>query len=225
MKRLFDIAVSAMALILLTPILLLVAIVSRLKLGPGVIFSQTRIGLNDCQFRLFKFRTMLNTRDEHGVLLPDHVRLTPYGRFLRSTSLDELPGLWNVLIGDMSLVGPRPLLVQYLDRYTPTQRRRHSVRPGITGLAQSKGRNSLSWEDRLAWDVRYVDTHSFVGDLRILLDTVSIVLLRRGISGDGSATMTEFMGSLGSNGSVDTSQRSDTTHSEAADATNQAVHG
>jgi lipopolysaccharide/colanic/teichoic acid biosynthesis glycosyltransferase len=194
-KRLFDIIVSASALILLLPLLLLVGLVSRILLGPGILFSQTRIGFNERPFRIRKFRTMLDARDQDGKLLPDEVRLTPYGKLLRATSIDELPGLWNVLVGEMSLVGPRPLLVHYLERYSSTQRRRHSVRPGITGLAQVKGRNAVTWEERLAWDVKYVDQRSFFGDLRILLDTAVVVLSRHGISNPGSATMTEFLGS------------------------------
>lgn len=201
MKRFFDVVASASALVLLAPVLLAVAVASRLLLGPGILFGQTRIGLHDQPFHILKFRTMLNTRDAEGHLLPDAVRLTDYGCFLRSSSLDELPGLWNVLRGDMSLVGPRPLLVHYLERYSSMQRRRHLVRPGITGLAQVNGRNAASWEERLAWDVRYVDEHSFLGDLRILFDTVRVVLSRHGISAMDSATMTEFMG---------TSERPDT---------------
>ncbi len=180
------------------PVLAVVAVLVRLKLGSPVFFRQKRPGLNGVIFEMVKFRTMTDARDAQGKLLPDAVRLTPFGRFLRSTSLDELPELWNVLRGDMSLVGPRPLLVQYLERYSPRQARRHEVRPGITGLAQVKGRNALSWEEKFEWDVRYVETRSLALDLKILWLTVAAVVFRKGSSAAGGATRGEFGGGGGS---------------------------
>ena len=193
-KRLFDIAVAGGALLALAPMLLVVAALIRLKLGAPVLFRQIRPGLDGVPFEMIKFRTMTDARDESGRPRPDEERLTPFGRMLRSTSVDELPELWNVLKGDMSLVGPRPLLLQYLDRYTPWQRRRLEAKPGITGWAQVNGRNALSWEERFELDVWYVDNHTFLLDLRILLMTVMQVMRRHGISSDGHATMPEFMG-------------------------------
>lgn len=187
-KRLLDLALVLPGLVLAAPLMLLVALLVRLGLGPGVIFRQTRPGLDAKPFTILKFRTM-----RHGDG-PDAERLTPLGRLLRKTSLDELPELWNVARGDMSLVGPRPLLLDYLPRYSPEQARRHEVRPGVTGLAQVSGRNALSWEERLALDVWYVDNRSLLLDLRILGRTVLAVLSGRGVSAPGEATMGAFMG-------------------------------
>ena len=194
-KRLFDIVVSGAALLLLAPVLVGLAALVRLKLGRPVIFKQARPGLDGVPFEMIKFRTMMDQRDESGRLRPDEERLTPFGRVLRATSADELPELWNVLKGEMSLVGPRPLLMQYLDRYSARQRRRHEVRPGITGWAQVNGRNALSWDEKFELDVWYVDNRSFLLDLRILLMTFLQVVRRQGISSAGHATMPEFMGS------------------------------
>ena len=193
-KRFLDVTASATTLVLLSPLLALIYMRSRREFGAPVLFSQCRPGLHGQPFRLIKFRTMTNAVDVDGNLLPDADRLTPFGRWLRSTSLDELPELWNVLRGDMSLVGPRPLLMQYMERYTPEQARRHDVRPGITGWAQVRGRNAISWEEKLALDVWYVDNRSLWLDLRILLETVVKVLRRDGISAAGEATMPEFQG-------------------------------
>jgi len=193
-KRLFDIAVSGMALIVLSPVLAIVAAGVRYRLGSPVLFRQQRPGLHCKPFELIKFRTMRADRDAHGEPLPDALRMTRIGSFLRSTSLDELPELWNVLKGEMSLVGPRPLLMDYLPLYSPTQLRRHEVRPGVTGLAQVSGRNALSWEERFALDVWYVDNRSFWLDLKILVRTVAKVFQREGINAAGSATMEKFGG-------------------------------
>ncbi len=193
-KRLLDIFASALLLLILTPVLLVLFGLVWRKLGQPVIFSQHRPGLHGKLFRLYKFRSMRDLRDEHGNLLPDEQRLTLFGRFLRSSSLDELPELFNVLKGEMSLVGPRPLLVQYLDRYTPEQARRHEVRPGITGWAQVNGRNALTWEEKFALDVWYVDHHNFWLDIKILFMTLGKAFKREGISAPGSATAPEFMG-------------------------------
>ncbi len=192
MKRLFDFFVVAVAAPLWLPLLAVVAFWVRIKLGSPVFFRQKRPGKNAQIFEMIKFRTMTDARDAGGQLLPDAVRLTRFGKFMRSASLDELPELLNVLRGDMSLVGPRPLMVQYLPRYTAQQARRHEVTPGITGLAQVKGRNALSWEEKFAWDVRYVETWSLWLDLKILLLTVKTVFVREGISAQGDATMPEF---------------------------------
>ncbi len=192
MKRLFDFFVVAVAAPLWLPLLAVVALWVRIKLGSPVFFRQKRPGKNAQIFEMIKFRTMTDARDAAGQLLPDAVRLTRFGKFMRSASLDELPELLNVLRGDMSLVGPRPLMVQYLPRYTAQQARRHEVTPGITGLAQVKGRNALSWEEKFAWDVRYVETWSLWLDLKILLLTVKTVFVREGISAQGDATMPEF---------------------------------
>jgi lipopolysaccharide/colanic/teichoic acid biosynthesis glycosyltransferase len=188
------VAVSGAALILLSPLFALLALLVRLRLGSPVFFRQMRPGLLGKPFSMVKFRTMTDARDAEGRLLPDGERLTPFGRFLRSTSLDELPELWNVLRGDMSLVGPRPLLLAYLDRYSPEQARRHEVRPGITGLAQVNGRNALTWEEKFRLDVVYVDTWTFGLDLRILAKTVVAVLRREGIAAPGQSTVEEFRG-------------------------------
>lgn len=194
-KRPLDLGLATVALVGLSPVLGVTALLVHFKLGDPVIFSQERPGRNGRIFRLYKFRSMTNERDENGQLLPDEKRLTAFGKKLRSTSIDELPELINIIKGDMSIVGPRPLLVQYLDRYNQRQARRHEVRPGMTGLAQVKGRNAISWEEKFEWDVKYVDSVSFLGDVRIILDTVAVVLGRKGISAVGEATMGEFMGS------------------------------
>ena len=192
MKRLFDILVSLGILLLCVLPLLLLAGIVRYKLGSPVLFCQVRPGLRGRPFKMVKFRTMTDERGTDGELLPDHLRLTTFGRFLRSSSLDELPELWNVLRGEMSLVGPRPLLMEYLPLYSSDQARRHEVRPGLTGLAQVSGRNAVSWDQRLALDVEYVDTHTLRGDLAIIGRTVAAVLRRDGIAAEGDATMPEF---------------------------------
>lgn len=194
-KRLMDFCLSLIALFVLSPIFLIVAILVRIKLGSPVIFKQERPGLNEKIFRMYKFRTMTGEEDENGRLLPDSVRLTKFGRFLRSTSLDELPELFNILIGDMSLVGPRPLLVQYLPLYNQYQRRRHEVRPGLTGLAQANGRNAISWEEKFELDVKYVDNLTFIEDWKIIILTAKKVLCREGINSETAATMEFFEGS------------------------------
>ena len=193
-KRCLDFVLSLAALIILSPVLLLVAILVRCKLGSPILFKQKRPGLHEKIFCMYKFRTMTDAKDADGNLLPDEVRLTKFGKLLRSTSLDELPELFNILKGDMAIVGPRPLLVQYLPRYNERQRRRHDVRPGSTGLAQVNGRNSISWQEKFEWDVRYVENVSFLMDLRIIAKTVKVVLKRDGISSETSATMEEFRG-------------------------------
>ncbi|WP_432260473.1 sugar transferase [Cupriavidus sp. TMH.W2] len=194
MKRVFDIVLATLALLLFGLPLLLLTWQVRRKLGSPAFFRQTRPGLQGRPFHMIKFRTMTNSRGSDGELLPDAVRLTPFGRFLRSTSLDELPELWNVLKGDMSLVGPRPLLMEYLPLYTPAQARRHEVRPGITGWAQINGRNALSWEQKFVLDTWYVDHRTLGLDLKILALTIKKVLVRDGISAAGEATMTRFTG-------------------------------
>ena len=193
-KRLLDMLLSGMALICLSPVLLVTAILVRVKLGSPVIFCQERPGRNEKIFKLYKFRSMTDARDENGDLLPDEVRLTRFGRLLRSTSLDELPELWNIFRGDMSIVGPRPLLVKYLPLYNEEQRRRHDVRPGLTGWAQANGRNALSWEEKFRLDVHYVEHISFWMDLKTIFLTVKNVLRREGISSETAATMEEFAG-------------------------------
>ena len=192
-----DFAAAGIGLVASLPVLALIALGVRLGKGRPVLFRQVRPGRHGRPFTLCKFRTMTDARDTKGDLLPDAERLTSFGRFLRSTSLDELPELWNVLKGDMSIVGPRPLLMQYLDQYTPEQARRHEVRPGITGWAQVNGRNTLTWEEKFAHDVWYVDHASLALDLRILLLTFKQVLVREGISASGEATIQEFMGTAG----------------------------
>ena len=195
MKRLLDFIAALLGLIALAlPLLLLIALIRR-KLGSPVFFRQTRPGLHGQPFEMVKFRTMTDACGPDGALLPDAERLTPFGRFLRSTSLDELPELWNVLKGDMSLVGPRPLLMEYLPLYSPEQARRHAVRPGVTGWAQVNGRNAISWEEKFALDTWYVDHQSLLLDIRILWLTVKKVLVREGISAAGEATMGKFTGS------------------------------
>lgn len=199
-KRPLDCFLATCALIVLSPVMLVTAILVRMKLGHPVLFSQDRPGRIDLVtgkekiFKLYKFRTMSDERDENGELLPDEVRLTSFGKMLRSTSLDELPELFNIIKGDMAVVGPRPLLVQYLDRYTPRQARRHEVRPGFTGLAQVHGRNSISWDEKFNWDLQYVDHITFLGDWKIIFQTVRTVLKREGINSDTSVTMEEFKG-------------------------------
>lgn len=189
-----DIAASLGGLFFLSPVLLVLAVFVRRKLGSPVLFRQQRPGLNGKIFTMYKFRSMTDKRDGEGKLLPDEDRLPSFGKFLRSTSLDELPELINVLKGDMSLVGPRPLLVQYLPRYSDFQARRHEVRPGITGWAQVNGRNAISWEEKFSLDVWYVDNTSFILDLKILWMTVLKIMKREGISQEGQATMSEFSG-------------------------------
>lgn len=194
LKRFFDVVLSFSALVLLAPVIVIVAWQIRRKLGSPVLFRQIRPGLDGKPFEMIKFRSMRDAVDAQGNPLPDSERMTPFGSFLRSSSLDELPGLWNVLKGDMSLVGPRPLLVEYLPLYNEEQARRHQVRPGITGWAQVNGRNAISWEDKFKLDVWYVDNRSFWLDIRILWLTVRKVLVRDGISAEGEATMSKFTG-------------------------------
>ena len=191
-KRLLDVVLSGMALILLSPVLLVVAILVRTKLGSPVIFHQERPGKDEKIFTLCKFRTMTDGKDENGNLLPDEVRLTKFGKLLRSTSLDELPELWNILKGDMSIVGPRPLLVRYLPYYTDEERKRHSVRPGLTGYAQINGRNALNWEDRFAYDLEYVEKCSLALDVKILVETVGKVFKRSGTLSGAAQTVEDF---------------------------------
>lgn len=193
-KRMIDLILSGIALLILSPVYLILAILVRVKLGSPVLFSQKRPGKNEKVFRMYKFRSMTDERDANGDLLPDEERLTHFGAMLRATSLDELPELWNIFKGDMSIVGPRPLLVRYLPRYNERQRRRHEVRPGLTGWAQVNGRNAISWEQKFEYDVEYVEKESFLFDVKILFMTVGKVLHRSGISQEGSATMEEFMG-------------------------------
>lgn len=194
MKRIFDFLFALVVLAVLWPILFLVAWLIYRKLGSPVLFRQVRPGLCGQPFEMVKFRTMRDAFDETGNLLPDSERITPFGSFLRSTSLDELPEFWNVLKGDMSLVGPRPLLMEYLPLYSPEQYRRHEARPGVTGWAQINGRNALSWDEKFKLDVWYVDNHSLWLDLKIIFLTVKKVLVRDGISADGEATMSKFEG-------------------------------
>jgi sugar transferase EpsL len=193
-KRVLDLAVSMVVLVLLAPVLMVTAVLVRARLGSPVIFRQRRPGRDGRPFQMWKFRTMTDARDARGNLLPDEQRLTRFGQLLRSTSLDELPELWNVLRGEMSLVGPRPLLMEYLDRYTPEQARRHEVRPGITGWAQVNGRNSLSWEEKFEHDVWYVENQSLMLDLKILWKTLVSVVRREGINQQGQATVEYFQG-------------------------------
>ena len=194
-KRPQDIICAGTASVVLSPVLLTLAILVRVKLGKPVIFVQERPGINGNIFKLYKFRTMSDKRDRYGNLLPDSERLTTFGKLLRTTSLDELPELFNIIKGDMSIVGPRPLLVQYLNRYNARQARRHEVRPGFTGLAQVNGRNSISWEEKFDWDVKYVDNVSFINDWSIIIKTIRTVISREGINSGSSVTMEEFMGS------------------------------
>ena len=194
-KRPVDILCALAAIVVFCWLYALVAILVRVKLGSPVLFTQDRPGRNEKIFKLYKFRTMTDARDEHGALLPDDVRLTKFGCFLRSTSLDELPEAFNILKGDMSVIGPRPLLVEYLPRYNETQRRRHEVRPGLSGYAQVHGRNAVTWEEKFAMDVEYVDHITFLGDAKIVFETVAKAVKREGISGEGTATMEVFQGS------------------------------
>ena len=193
-KRIIDLILSGIALLLLSPVYLIVAVLVRVKLGSPVLFSQERPGKNEKVFRMYKFRSMTDERDAEGNLLPDEIRLTHFGAMLRATSLDELPELWNIFKGEMSIVGPRPLLVKYLPRYNDRQRHRHDVRPGLTGWAQVNGRNAISWEQKFEYDVEYVEKESFWFDVKILFMTVGKVLQRSGISQEGNVTMEEFMG-------------------------------
>lgn len=193
-KRALDIVLAGGALVVLSPVLAVTAVLVRTKLGSPVIFHQDRPGKDGKIFRLYKFRSMTDEKDENGDLLPDEVRLTAFGKKLRSTSLDELPELWNILKGDMSIVGPRPLLVRYLPLYNEEQRHRHDVRPGLTGWAQVNGRNALSWEEKFRYDVDYVQNVSFALDAKTVLLTVKKVFAREGISSDSAATMEEFTG-------------------------------
>lgn len=193
-KRIVDICCALAAIIVFWWLYIIVAILVRIKLGSPIIFKQPRPGKDERIFNLYKFRTMTDEKDENGEMLPDEVRLTKFGRLLRSTSLDELPEVFNILKGDMSVVGPRPLLVKYLPLYNEHQKRRHEVRPGFTGLAQANGRNAISWEEKFDLDVEYVDHITFLGDWKIIFRTVWTVLKREGISSETSATMEEFMG-------------------------------
>lgn len=193
-KRLMDFLISLVMLIALSPLLLIVSVLIKVKLGKPVIFKQKRPGLNEKIYTMYKFRTMTDQRDENGDLLPDEKRLTRLGKFLRNTSLDELPEFYNILIGEMSLIGPRPLLVQYLPLYNKHQKRRHEVRPGLSGLAQVSGRNSISWEEKFDKDVEYVDNITFMNDVRIIILTIKKVFAREGINSESSATMEVFTG-------------------------------
>lgn len=193
-KRVIDFALSLCALLVLWPVLLVLTVLGAVKMKGNPFFTQERPGKNEKIFKMVKFRSMTCQKDAQGNLLPDEMRMTRYGKILRATSLDELPELFNILIGDMSIVGPRPLLVKYLPRYNATQRRRHEVRPGLTGYAQVHGRNAISWEEKFAMDVEYVDHITFLGDVKIILGTVMAVLKRDGISSASSVTMEEFMG-------------------------------
>ena len=195
LKRAIDFLLSLMALLVLSPVLLILTVLGAIKMKGNPFFTQLRPGKKEKVFRLIKFRTMTCEKDADGELLPDELRLTGYGKLLRSTSLDELPELINILKGDMSIVGPRPLLVQYLPLYNDVQRRRHEVRPGMTGYAQVHGRNAISWEEKFRMDVEYVDNITLMGDAKIILGTVGAVLKRDGISSETSVTMEEFMGS------------------------------
>lgn len=196
-KRVFDFILSLTAIIILSPVLLLLTVIGAFLMGGNPFFTQDRPGKDGKVFKLVKFKSMNNKRDERGELLPDEKRLTSYGQFIRNTSLDELPELINILKGDMAVVGPRPLLVRYLTRYNKTQARRHEVRPGLTGLAQINGRNAISWEDKFRYDVEYVDNLCLMLDIKIILMTVLKVVKRDGISSENSATMEEFMGQQG----------------------------
>lgn len=195
-KRPMDFILSLIAIIVLAPVLLIIAILVRVKLGSPVLFKQKRPGLNEKIFTLYKFRTMTDVRDENGELLPDEVRLTRFGKLLRSTSLDELPELFNIIKGDMSVVGPRPLLIEYLPLYNNHQKRRHEVRPGLSGHAQVNGRNAISWEDKFELDVEYVDNVSFIGDWKIILVTLKKAFMREDINSETATTMELFKGSI-----------------------------
>lgn len=194
-KRPQDLCCACLAFILLSPFMLIIAVLVKLKLGSPVIFKQKRPGINGKIFTLYKFRTMLDAKDNEGKYLPDEMRMTKFGRILRSTSLDELPELLNIIKGDMAVVGPRPLLVEYLPLYNPQQRRRHEVRPGFTGYAQVNGRNAITWEEKFQKDIYYVDHITFLGDWKIILQTVKTVIKREGITSSSSMTMEPFRGS------------------------------
>lgn len=194
-KRVFDFILSLLAIILLLPVIIFIALLVRIKLGSPIIFKQERPGKNEKIFRIYKFRTMTNKKDPEGNLLPDSFRLTRFGKFLRSTSLDELPGLFNILIGNMSIVGPRPLLTQYLPLYNDFQKQRHKVKPGLTGWAQVNGRNAISWEDKFKYDVEYVNRLSLFFDIKIIFRTIFKVFKRDGINKEGQATTDVFTGS------------------------------
>ena len=193
-KRILDFLLSFIAIVLLSPIWIVIAILVKIKLGSPIIFRQDRPGKDESIFHMYKFRSMTDERDKNGELLPDEMRLTTFGKILRSTSLDELPELFNILKGDMSIVGPRPLLVKYLPLYTEEQKRRHLVKPGITGLAQVNGRNAISWESKFELDCEYVRRVTFIGDLKIVFKTISTVFRREGINSGTSETMEEFTG-------------------------------
>lgn len=201
-KRIFDFVLSLIAILLLSPILIILTITGAIKMGGSPFFTQERPGKDGKVFKLVKFKSMNNKRDENGKLLPDEVRLTSYGKFIRNTSLDELPELINILKGDMAIVGPRPLLVKYLTRYNEIQARRHEVRPGLTGLAQVNGRNAISWEEKFNYDVEYVDNVSFLLDIKIICKTALKVIKRDGISSETSATTEEFMGQTKENNEI-----------------------
>jgi len=194
LKRMLDIIISILLIIVLSPVMLVVAIFVRLKLGSSVLFKQLRPGLNGKIFTMYKFRTMTDKRDENGEPLPNHIRLTKFGRVLRSTSLDELPELFNILKGDMSLIGPRPLLIEYLPLYNERQKHRHDIRPGLSGLAQVNGRNAISWEDKFDYDIYYVENISFLLDLKITCRTILQVLKREGVNSSKFVTMEKFKG-------------------------------
>ena len=195
-KRPMDFILSLCAIVVLSPVLLVVAVLVRIKLGSPVIFKQNRPGLNEKIFTLYKFRTMTDAKDENGELLPDEIRLTKFGKLLRSTSLDELPELLNILKGDMSVIGPRPLLIQYIPLYNEHQERRHEVKPGLSGLAQISGRNAISWEEKFNLDVEYVDTISFIGDWKLIFRTLWKAVKRESINSDTAATMETFKGTI-----------------------------
>lgn len=195
-KRFFDFILSLVAIIILSPVFIIIALLVRIKLGSPILFKQERPGLNEKIFKMYKFRTMTSEVDEEGNLLPDEVRLTSFGQLLRSTSLDELPELFNIFKGDMSIVGPRPLLVKYLPLYNDEQKHRHDVRPGLTGLAQVNGRNAISWEDKFKYDVEYTKNVTFMNDLKIIFETILKVIKRDGISSETSVTMEEFKGNV-----------------------------
>lgn len=199
-KRLLDILISLCGIIILSPVYLVVWILVRVKLGKPALFTQERPGKDEKIFKLYKFRSMTDERDEEGKLLPDEVRLTPFGKKLRSTSLDELPELFNILKGEMSVIGPRPLLIKYLPLYNETQKHRHDVRPGLTGLAQINGRNAITWEKKFEYDVEYVNQLSFLMDLKIFFGTIKAVLKRDGINSETDATMEAFTGTPEKNG-------------------------
>lgn len=193
-KRFLDFVLALLAIIILSPVYIIIAILVRIKLGSPVIFAQERPGKDEKIFKMYKFRSMTSETDEDGKLLPDEIRLTSFGKKLRATSLDELPELFNILKGDMSIVGPRPLLVKYLPLYNEKQKLRHTVRPGFTGYAQVNGRNSISWKEKFDLDIEYVDTISFIVDLKIIIKTIKVVFLKEGISSDSAVTMEEFKG-------------------------------